>query len=178
MIFVGIIMVQKKQKLQNHLRGFWGSPCFFVVGFPLWFRSLVKAQPSKFLSAPSQELVERHGKRVTLHFGEALEEVPFHRAWKQQQTNTSLVMEFPNLWQFGDDWWWSFGWKTTNLWHFGDFWGQDFGGKILGDKFKLWWMNWGVVGLGFFFRVKNGIKFMSHRIQVGFPWLGGGLKFF
>ena len=80
--------------------------------------------------------MERHGKRVTLHFGEALEEVPFHRA--KQQTNTSLVVE------------------VQNLWHFGDFWGHYFGGKILGDNFKLWWMNWGGGGLVVFFGLKMG----------------------
>lgn len=66
----------KKKKTSNHI-GVFGSFLFFRLVFLTELLGKTREKVPTTSTATNQELVERHGKRLTLHFGEALEEVPF-----------------------------------------------------------------------------------------------------
>ena len=77
----------QKKKTSGVLGAFFS---FLLVGFP--YGALGEDWRKSF-----QELVERHGKRLTLHFGEALEEVPRRHTWAMKSQGPWLFRVYRGL---------------------------------------------------------------------------------
>ena len=87
------IFFHGQKKTSNHI-GVFGSFLFFRLVFLTELLGKTREKVPTTSTATNQELVERHGKRLTLHFGEALEEVPCQHTWAMKSQGPLFTRDY------------------------------------------------------------------------------------